>query len=131
MDVLQDAYYERTKSNKQQKQQQQHDPQRPPPVLINVGRGDLITTRTIIDSLSSKLLSGVIIDVAEEEPLPSSDPLWTTPNVIISPHVSALTRGKDVPKVITEQYRRYVQSQKDGGDLRKDLQYVVDWDKGY
>ena len=125
-EVLQQAYDQKVKNNLQQGVDQ---PQ--PPVLINVGRGDLITTQAIIDSLSSKLLSGVILDVVEEEPLPSTNPLWTTPNVIISPHISALTRGKDVPKVIIEQYQRYTDSKRNGGDLRKDLQYVVDWDKGY
>lgn len=34
-------------------------------------------------------LSGAHLDVAEVEPLPPSDPLWSTPNVIITPHVGA------------------------------------------
>ncbi|KAL3916071.1 MAG: hypothetical protein SGARI_008044, partial [Bacillariaceae sp.] len=78
-----------------------------PPVLINVGRGDLISTDTILQALDDNHLSAAILDVFEEEPLPQDNPLWNHPKVTISPHVSALTRGKDVPKVILEQYERY------------------------
>jgi phosphoglycerate dehydrogenase-like enzyme len=94
------------------------------PVLINVGRGDLITTDTLLTALQEEHLSAAILDVMEQEPLPSDSPLWTHPQVVISPHVSALTRGKDVPKLVLEQLERY---QHDPTSLR----YVVDWNKGY
>ena len=44
-------------------------------------------------------------------------------NVIISPHVSGITQGSDVPKLFFDNYERYIAG--------KDLKYVVDWDKGY
>ncbi|KAG7342625.1 D-isomer specific 2-hydroxyacid dehydrogenase, NAD binding domain containing protein [Nitzschia inconspicua] len=99
------------------------------PVLINVGRGDLISTDTVMQALQQQHLSGAILDVLEQEPLPVDSPLWTHPNVTISPHVSALTRGKDVPKLILEQYQRYLQDQDQ--DDKSSLRYIVDWNKGY
>ena len=94
------------------------------PVFINVGRGDLISTDTILQALDANHLRAAILDVTEEEPLPPDNPLWTHPKVTISPHVSALTRGKDVPQLVLEQYKRYQQDP-------STLLYQVDWDKGY
>ena len=93
------------------------------PVLLNVGRGDVISEASIISSLDRGYLSAAILDVFETEPLPSDSPLWDRPDVIVSPHVSALTQASDVPRVFLDNYERYVEG--------KDLKYVVDWDKGY
>ena len=48
---------------------------------------------------------------------------WDRDDVVISPHVSGVTRGADAPAVFLGNYKRY----QDG----KDLEFVVDWDKGY
>ncbi|KAL3918061.1 MAG: hypothetical protein SGARI_007564 [Bacillariaceae sp.] len=109
------------------------------PVLINVGRGDLVSSEAaLIQALDAGHISAAILDVMDPEPLPSSSELWRHPKVTISPHVSALTRGKDVPKVILEQYQRYCEAVKygDGDDddmakIAEKLHYVVDWNKGY
>jgi len=93
------------------------------PAFLNVGRGDVISERNIVDALENEYISAAILDVFEVEPLPVDSPLWSRSDVIISPHVSGLTQSSDVPKMFLENYARY----KDG----RDLKYVVDWNKGY
>ncbi len=62
-------------------------------VVINVGRAKIIDTDALIGSLKSGHLGGASLDVFPQEPLPSDHPLWTTPNVILTPHTSGFRRG--------------------------------------
>lgn len=55
-------------------------------VIVNVGRGSVVDQPAMIEMLRSGRLGGAALDVFEEEPLPTDNPLWTLPNVIISPH---------------------------------------------
>ena len=57
--------------------------------IANVGREPVIDYPALADLLRSGHLSGAILDVFNEEPLPASSPLWSVPNLIITPHVSA------------------------------------------
>lgn len=57
--------------------------------LINVGRGSVVDTDSLVRALSSGHLGGAGIDVVDPEPLPVDSPLWELDNVIISPHVGA------------------------------------------
>ena len=59
--------------------------------LINVGRGSLLDEVVLISALKSGTLGGAAIDVAETEPLPAESPLWKAPNLMITPHTSALS----------------------------------------
>jgi phosphoglycerate dehydrogenase-like enzyme len=54
--------------------------------LINVGRGSLVDTDALVaEAASGRITAG--LDVTDPEPLPSDHPLWSTPGVLISPHV--------------------------------------------
>lgn len=57
--------------------------------ILNIARGGVIDHAALMSSLESGHLSGAILDVFEEEPLPSDSPLWDVPNLIVFPHVSA------------------------------------------
>lgn len=57
--------------------------------LVNVGRAGVVDYEALRDALASGALSGAVLDVFEPEPLPSDSPLWTTPNLVISPHCSS------------------------------------------
>lgn len=59
--------------------------------LINVGRGSLVDEKELIGALEKGTVGGAAIDVAESEPLPADSPLWTVPNLFITPHTSALS----------------------------------------
>jgi phosphoglycerate dehydrogenase-like enzyme len=68
--------------------------------LINIGRGGLIDHPALIDALNARLLSGAILDVFEQEPLPPNSPLWRTDNVIVMQHVTSDDKDEYLPKTL-------------------------------
>jgi phosphoglycerate dehydrogenase-like enzyme len=56
--------------------------------VVNIARGPIVDTDALSDALRSGLISGAAVDVTDPEPLPESHPLWTSPNVFITPHIS-------------------------------------------
>jgi phosphoglycerate dehydrogenase-like enzyme len=59
--------------------------------LINVGRGSLLDEAALVRALENGALGGAALDVAETEPLPAESPLWTAPNLMITPHTSGVS----------------------------------------
>jgi D-2-hydroxyacid dehydrogenase (NADP+) len=59
--------------------------------LINVARGSLLDEAALIRALESGALGGAALDVAATEPLPAESPLWKAPNLMITPHTSAVS----------------------------------------
>ncbi|MEV6212904.1 2-hydroxyacid dehydrogenase [Kitasatospora sp. NPDC051914] len=55
-------------------------------LLVNVARGAVVDTGALVRELRSGRLSAAL-DVTDPEPLPAGHPLWSAPNVLISPHV--------------------------------------------
>jgi phosphoglycerate dehydrogenase-like enzyme len=58
--------------------------------LINVGRGSLLDEVALVRTLESGHLGGAALDVMQTEPLPPESPLWTAPNLFLTPHTSAV-----------------------------------------
>jgi phosphoglycerate dehydrogenase-like enzyme len=61
-------------------------------IVINVSRGKLLDEDALVDALREGRVRGAALDVFHKEPLPAGHPLWTAPNVLLTPHVSAITR---------------------------------------
>jgi len=57
-------------------------------VLVNIARGGIVDTDALADVLNEGLLAGAGLDVTDPEPLPDGHPLWSAPNVLITPHVA-------------------------------------------
>jgi phosphoglycerate dehydrogenase-like enzyme len=55
--------------------------------FLNVGRGATVDEPALVDALGSGRIAGAALDVFETEPLPAESPLWSMPNVLVSPHI--------------------------------------------
>ena len=64
---------------------------KPTAVLINVSRGPVIDTATVLAALKSGALGGAALDVHDQQPLTGQEPLFDCPNLLISPHVAGIT----------------------------------------
>ncbi len=59
--------------------------------LLNVGRGSLLEEAALIHALQDGHLAGAALDVTSTEPLPPESPLWKAPNLLLTPHTSAIS----------------------------------------
>ena len=59
--------------------------------FINVSRGDVVEEDDLVEALRSKCIRGASLDVFATEPLPEDSPLWSVPNLFITPHYSAIS----------------------------------------
>lgn len=56
--------------------------------VVNIGRGGLLDQAALCDALDAGLLAGAVLDVFDPEPVPPGDRIWSTPNLIVSPHTA-------------------------------------------
>ncbi len=56
--------------------------------LINIGRSPVVDYDALREKLTEGTLAGAVLDVFQPEPLPADSPLWDTPNLVLTPHVS-------------------------------------------
>ena len=75
-------------------------------ILMNVGRGGQLVEPDLIAALDRGRLSLAMLDVFREEPLPLDHVFWRRPDIVITPHVAAITRPGTGAEDILENYRR-------------------------
>jgi phosphoglycerate dehydrogenase-like enzyme len=56
-------------------------------LLVNAARGPIVDTNALVDALQSGRIRAAL-DVTEPEPLPEGHPLWSCPNLLLTPHVA-------------------------------------------
>lgn len=66
---------------------------KPSAVFVNAARGKVADEAALIDTMKNNRIWAAGIDVTAEEPLPASSPLWTLPNVFVTPHTAGETRA--------------------------------------
>jgi glyoxylate/hydroxypyruvate reductase len=91
--------------------------------FINVGRGATLDEAALLNALNDKHIRFAVLDVFTQEPLPSENPLWEHPNVIITPHISAVTTPDEGIACFVETLRNI--------EEKKPLSNKVDVRKGY
>jgi phosphoglycerate dehydrogenase-like enzyme len=65
---------------------------KPSALFVNVTRGELMDSDALIAAVKSGKIAGAGLDVGPQEPLPSDHPLWTTPNVVMTPHTAGASQ---------------------------------------
>ncbi|MGW3895383.1 2-hydroxyacid dehydrogenase [Micromonospora profundi] len=77
-------------------------------LLVNAARGPVARTEALVAELASGRISAAL-DVTDPEPLPVDSPLWTMPNVLLTPHVAGSVRGllPRAYRLVGEQVRRF------------------------
>lgn len=66
---------------------------KPSAMLVNVARGKVVDEAALLAALTEGRIAGAGLDCTVEEPLPAASPLWTLPQVIITPHSAGETRA--------------------------------------
>lgn len=89
--------------------------------FINVGRGELVDEPALITALQSGHIAGAGLDVFAVEPLPADSPLWSMPNVIVTPHSSGASPNSAIraEKIFVDNFRRYMSSQPLRNEVRE------------
>lgn len=104
---------------------QQFSLMKPSAYFINISRGAVVQEDDLIAALEQGLIKGAGLDVFNQEPLPDTSPLWDMENVIITPHLAALSPNylDRAIKLFADNLARYIQ--------HKEMLNVIDKTKGY
>jgi len=86
---------------------------RPGSLLLNVARGGIVDEGALVEALSAGRLGGAAFDVFAQEPLPSENPLWDAPNLLVSAHnaVGIADYSEATFQRFVEEFRRYVRGE--------------------
>ncbi|MDR3589004.1 MAG: D-2-hydroxyacid dehydrogenase [Negativicutes bacterium] len=93
--------------------------------FFNIARGPIVNEQALATALEKGLIRGAGLDVFQEEPLPATSPLWERPDVIITPHVAALS-----PHYLDRAITLFVDNLNRYGQNRE-MFNLVDKSKGY
>lgn len=96
---------------------------RPSACLVNVARGPLVDEAALVDALQQGRIAGAALDVFEAEPLPHASPLWSLPNVLVSPHLAGFNVHyiADVLEIVQDNLRLWLAGQ------TQDMRNKVAW----
>jgi phosphoglycerate dehydrogenase-like enzyme len=88
-------------------------------LLVNAARGPVADTAALTKELSTGRIFAAL-DVTDPEPLPAEHPLWTLPNVLITPHVGGSVRGlmPRAYRLVGDQLRRYLAGEQLANEVR-------------
>lgn len=79
--------------------------------LVNAARGAHLVPADLLAALDAGQLSDAILDVFDEEPLPSDHPFWSHERITVLPHVAAPSRPVDLAPHLAANIRRHLQGE--------------------
>lgn len=91
--------------------------------IINVARGDHLVEKDLLNNMTTGQIRSAILDVFQQEPLPSSHPFWNHPQIVVTPHISSLSQPESIAAQIVTNYHHTVENQS--------LIHHIDRIKGY
>ncbi|MDZ3992863.1 glyoxylate/hydroxypyruvate reductase A [Pseudomonas sp. Teo4] len=95
----------------------------PGAALINMGRGGHLVEQDLLDALDSGQLSAAVLDVLQQEPAAAQHPFWKHPNILLTPHIAAMTQPESAFPNLLENIRRFARGEP--------MQGLVDRQQGY
>lgn len=98
---------------------------KPTASLINIARGAIIDQEALFEALRDGTIASAALDVTTPEPLPAESPLWTLPNIIVTPHTSGASdlREGTAGALLLDNLRRYLAGQPLRNLARPELGY--------
>lgn len=86
---------------------------KPTAYLVNVSRGGIIDEPALMAALRAGAIAGAGLDVCETEPVADDSPLWTTPNLVVTPHRAGFSQRRQAEtfRFALEQLERYLTGQ--------------------
>ncbi|MGQ7814396.1 2-hydroxyacid dehydrogenase [Metapseudomonas furukawaii] len=75
--------------------------------LVNIGRGGHLVEEDLLEALESGQLSAAVLDVVQQEPAGPDHPFWQHPQILLTPHIAAMTQPESAFSVLLENIRRH------------------------
>ena len=81
-------------------------------LLVNAARGPVVDTDSLVEALQAGSIRAAV-DVTDPEPLPTGHPLWSAPNLLLTPHIAGASPRfmERAMRLLDEQCRRYLDGQ--------------------
>lgn len=91
--------------------------------LINMGRGGHLVEEDLLEALASGQLSAAVLDVLEQEPATPDHPFWQHPQILLTPHIAAMTQPESAFSVLLENIRRHQRGESMLGQIDRKRSY--------
>jgi len=81
-------------------------------LLVNAARGPIVVTDALVEVLNSGRIRAAL-DVTDPEPLPEGHPLWSCPNLLLTPHIGGSTPqfAPRALRIVADELRRYMKGE--------------------
>ncbi|WP_103308320.1 MULTISPECIES: glyoxylate/hydroxypyruvate reductase A [unclassified Pseudomonas] len=91
--------------------------------LVNMGRGGHLIEEDLLDALASGQLSAAVLDVLQQEPAASDHPFWQHPQILLTPHIAAMTQPESAFGVLLDNIRRHQRGESMLGQIDPQRRY--------
>src|SRR5207253_5239201 len=91
--------------------------------VIHMGWGGHLVESDRLEALDSGQLSGAVLDVLQEEPAPADHPFWDHPQILLTPHIAAMTQPESAFGVLLENIRRHQRGESKVGQIDRKQGY--------
>ncbi|WP_237883457.1 2-hydroxyacid dehydrogenase [Pseudomonas sp. PGPR40] len=91
--------------------------------LVNMGRGGHLIEEDLLEALASGQLSAAVLDVLEQEPAAPDHPFWHHPQILLTPHIAAMTQPESAFGVLLENIRRHQRGESMLGQVDRERSY--------
>lgn len=91
--------------------------------LVNMGRGGHLIEEDLLEALASGQLSAAVLDVLQQEPAPPEHPFWQHPQILLTPHIAAMTQPESAFGVLLDNIRRHQRGESMLGQIDRQRRY--------